>query len=376
MNFSEQDKIKDEAAIWVARIHGATHKTDTALPKEVAQPLRKWLSQSSAHRDYFIKMIGTWDAMAALEDLAEILPASDLAFDQEAEASKTSAATGGFGLAAVFRALHNRIAITLSGTAALCTLVLAVWVSTPQQQLYRTGVGEQAIYTLEDGSILTLNTNSEVKIDFSENQRALTLRRGEANFQVSKNPQRPFVVRAGQGAVWAVGTAFNVKHRAGAVDVLVSEGKVKVFSGLSNLDALPHLVEQDAAAVDTAADDDAFPSAVRDVLLLAGEAAQYQQDSLSKTQLEQDRMEKTLAWQTGALLFDGETLEQAMLEISRYTDQHLVIVDASIRQLRVGGRFKTDDIDALLQSLGKSLDLNIEKGEGSQLLFSAKSSKK
>ena len=98
----------------------------------------------------------------------------------------------------------------------------------------------------------------------------------------------------------------------------------------------------------------------------------YKETIISKESLQAPLLDKKLSWQRGSLFFQGETLEQAMLEIARYTDQHLVIIDASIRDTRVGGRFKTDDINGLLQSLVKSLNIKMEEGEGSQLLFSAK----
>ena len=74
-------------------------------------------------------------------------------------------------------------------------------------------------------------------IDYRQDQRSIILHRGEAGFDVAKNKQRPFVVYAGEGMVWAVGTAFNVNYRESYVDVVVSEGKVKVFSDIAKIDS-------------------------------------------------------------------------------------------------------------------------------------------
>lgn len=344
MAFPDSNTIKDEASLWVVKLHGQTYKTDQGLPEDMAAELRSWLAQSDLHRDTFLRMLSGWEAMSVLEELADILPLADA--PQTENPPQPRPAKPGW--------LYGGLAMAASVMLLTLVLILA-----PPPDTYTTDIGEQANITLDDGSVLHLNTNSEVFIDYSENRRAITLRRGEAHFDVAKNKQRPFVVYAGDGMVWAVGTAFNVNYRKSAVDVIVSEGKVKVYSGLDHLPTTPQLN----------ADVSHNPSG-QDVLLLAGEGANYQQKTVTKQQLPKQQLEKALAWQSGALLFEGETLEQAIREISHYTSQQLVIIDPAIRQTRVGGRFKTDDINQLLASLAKSLNIKIEKGEGSQLLFS------
>ena len=371
----DTDTIKDEASLWVVKLQGFTYKTGQPVPAEQVQALRQWLAKSDQHRDCFVRMLAAWDGMAMLEELADILPLTEVT--EPVEPAPQAVAWPQWLLAKM--PLKPALALPVM---ASCAVVLSLVVALlPPRQLYTTAVGEQASFTLADGTVLTLNTQSELKINYSDKQRSVTLRRGEAHFEVAKNPDRPFVVRAGQGAVWAVGTAFNVSHRDDYVDVLVAEGKVKVFSGLSSGDALPQLVEAEPAAVATQAaspDYSAAPSVSRDVFLVAGEAAQYQDHIVSKQALEKTYIDKKLAWQKGVLIFDGETLEVAMAEIARYSDRPLVISDHSIRKLRVGGRFKTDNIPALLETLSKSLNIDMKNGEGSQLVFSAKplSSKK
>jgi transmembrane sensor len=82
--------------------------------------------------------------------------------------------------------------------------------------------------TLEDGSIVELNRGAELRVSFSTGERHIELSRGEAHFQVAKDPNRPFTVRAGTVTVRAIGTAFNVQRRTASVDVLVTEGTVDV----------------------------------------------------------------------------------------------------------------------------------------------------
>ena len=369
--FPDINQIKDEAANWVVRLHGQSYKTEHEVPAALASELRLWIEQSDLHRDCFLTALSAWDAMGMLEELAEIVPLAE----EPATANASWPWWGGSVLAGL-----GRRSFVLPSATALAALFL-VWMmallpgAPIQAPAYATQVGEQATYTLKDGSKLMLNTNSEVKVAFGEDRRVITLLRGEANFDVAKDPSRPFMVYAGEGMVWAVGTAFNVGFRAGMVDVVVSEGRVKVFSGLAPDDESPplrvDLSNPASSGLDPAGGvDTAEPW--REVLLGERDAVQYAEVIVSKQSLEQQSLERKLAWQSGALIFEGETLKEALEEISRYTDLQLVIADPAIAEARVGGRFRTADIDELLASLAKGLNLKTKKGDGNRVLFLAK----
>ena len=135
--------------------------------------------------------------------------------------------------------------------------LVAILINTQQLNHFETDIGQQASYQLSDGTRITLNTNSELKVDYSQDRRRIYLLRGEAHFDVAKNPQRPFVVYAGEGMVWAVGTAFNVRYQHGSdansqdnyIDVTVTEGTIKVYTEI-NADPAPR-PEHRATAVTT-----------------------------------------------------------------------------------------------------------------------------
>ena len=396
MKFPDINQIKDEASVWVVKLHGFTYKTGEPIPAEQAAALRDWLAQSDQHHEAFLAMLSGWDAMAMLEDLADILPLSDSLYDQGNAPQRAGwlqkwswswVSQLGNSLGVVRSKMH----LAYSGAVVCAVALMMFFIIQPQDdERYITRVGEQATYSLADGSVLTLNTDTEVEVNYSKGKRSIILHHGEAGFDVAKNKERPFVVYAGKGMVWAVGTAFNINHRQAYVDVIVSEGTVKVFSGITPKDSAPLMLADEVVqsildpaiespdaqshAPQSHAPQNHAPQGYgeREVILVAGEAAQYKETIISKESLQAPLLDKKLSWQRGSLFFQGETLEQAMLEIARYTDQHLVIIDASIRDTRVGGRFKTDDINGLLQSLVKSLNIKMEEGEGSQLLFSAK----
>lgn len=369
--FPNVDDITDEAAAWVVKIQGHGYKTGQEMPEQQVAELRAWLGQSQRHRDSFLKMLASWDAMGVLEELAEIFPLNDTRKKSALFPLEDWFPAFGFRLGSG-RAVHA----FLGSVVALSAIALgAMFFSAPQYLEYATSVGQQAQYVLSDGSRIKLNTDTLLRVDFKADNRVVTIEHGEVHFDVAKDADRPFLVYAGDGMVWAVGTSFNVNYSRDYVDVIVSEGTVKVFSGVTFKNEEP-VLKIDASSKspgpgekqsDQAEQADYF----REVVLEQGETAQYSQNRVSKESIDEQLLANGLAWQSGILVFQGETLEQALTEISRYTERRLLIVDPSISDASVGGRFKTSDIDMLVNSLALGLGIKIEVGEGDSILFSA-----
>jgi len=95
---------------------------------------------------------------------------------------------------------------------------------------YRTAIGEQRLVRLSDGTRVSLNSDSQVVVDYDTVQRRVRLKRGEAFFEVAKDMERPFIVSAGAREVTALGTAFVVRYEEGRTAVTLVEGKVAVTS--------------------------------------------------------------------------------------------------------------------------------------------------
>jgi transmembrane sensor len=355
--FPNKTKIKEEACNWVVRIDRRDMSEDDV------RAMQAWVKRNKLHRDYLFKLAAEWDAMGRLKELAEIFPLP------ETESQRNQAS-------AVRKARLTLPVATFAVTAAIVVLsfisLQAKWFSSPGQQVYTTAVGEQAEYVLEDGTRVALNTDSILNVEYTGNLRKVTLLRGEGNFEVAKNPEQPFVVYAGNGMIWAVGTAFNVRYIENLVDVTVTEGTVKVFS-----DIKAEHEKQPAAA--TTSVDNFEPKPVsnpnrenNEALLNAGQSIRYSQAIESIESVLNEEIDRKLAWQSGSLIFKGETLQQALIEIERYTDKELVIVDPAIGQLRIGGHYKTNNINALLLALGEGLGLKIEHISDKRIQLSAK----
>lgn len=349
--FPDIEAIKAEAGVWLVCLDRGE------LTAEESEALRDWCGRSAFHREYLHKLASNWDDMAVMTELAELFPLP---------ATEEQGRPRELGSTTAWRPGLRTAFVTASAVIAYLTVFdVPSPTRSPApsvEQDYITAIGEQRSFGLQDGSTISLNTNSRLTVEFSNSHRMVRLQQGEANFQVTEDPDRPFVVYVGTGMVWAIGTAFNVRVISGVVDVTVTEGTVKVFADVDPKQT-PALLQANnrAAAGDTAAIAD------------AGETVQYS-DAVLRTvaQVPPAALTQKLAWQQGAMIFRGEPLKDAIVEMARYTDQHLVIVDPSIEDTRIGGHFKTGDIPTLLATLDDGFNIKSERVAPNIIHLSAK----
>jgi len=339
-NPTELSNIKEQAALWLVKMDSAQ------LNAEELSDFEAWINTSDFHLTYFNKMAKNWESLSALTPLADAYP-----IDSFKKAGSGSKNTNGWERFLARPALAGyAMAILLSVT------IILKWDVT-KTQTYQTAAGEHASYTLDDGSMIALNTNTQITVRYSKHRRIVNLEHGEANFEVAKNKERPFIVEAGGGLVWAVGTVFDVRSINNSVDVVVSEGTIKVYSDIS---ANSHSVALNVPVV----------SSSTEAIVTAGNGIQYQKIVGKIIPLTEKARMIRLAWINGSLIFDGETLEKAIEEISRYTNTKIIISDSDIKSMRIGGHYKIKDIDALLFTLGKSFNIKVSKDEQGKIILS------
>ncbi len=218
--------------------------------------------------------------------------------------------------------------------ATAATLVLAVGIGAyvtlaPNGERYATPVGGLASVAMTDGSEVTLNTNSQIRIALTDTERHVELRRGEAFFQVSKDPNRPFVVLAGNKRVVAVGTQFSVRREGDDVDIVVTEGKVRV--------------EDRAAPPGFHADGSA------EVLLTPGSVALVGEAGLLVQRKTLPEAEEQLSWRTGVLMFRDRSLLDVAAEFNRYNQRKIVIQDPAVASLKIEGNFRATNAEAFVR---------------------------
>nr|WP_279538443.1 FecR domain-containing protein [Pseudomaricurvus alcaniphilus] len=233
-----------------------------------------------------------------------------------------------------------------------CTLLLVFlsWQLELFGKTYVTPVGTQRTMTLADGSLMRMNTNTRIKVVYSGSTRLIVLQQGEAQFDVKKDNQRPFTVRVGEASVTAVGTAFNIDYSRDIADVLVTEGVVEI-------NAAPPATN---GFFTTLADRTPAPAASR-ISLSEGQSAKIDKSVQAVRQLQPEEIHRKLAWQKGMLMFNGERLAEVIEQVTRYTDTRIIIDDADIANIAIGGYFRTGDTHAMLDALQNSFDIKVTR---------------
>jgi transmembrane sensor len=215
----------------------------------------------------------------------------------------------------------------------------------------QTSIGQQARFSLSDGSRVKLNTNSLVEVSFSKKMRLLTLIKGEASFDVTKDKSRPFMVRVGKNSFTALGTIFNIEKKSNKdIELVVTEGRVLISESYQPID---QLVKQQ-----TRLTTDRLPG----VVIASGEIATIENSAYTANKrMSFEQIQRVLAWQQGMLVFNGQPLDEALTEVSRYTTIKFEIIDSKLTQTKVSGYFKANDIDGLLESLKNNFNVQFEK---------------
>jgi transmembrane sensor len=204
---------------------------------------------------------------------------------------------------------------------------------------------------LEDGTIIVLNTDTQLQVEYSATARQIRLRRGEAHFDVAPDENRPFSVYAGSHVLTAVGTVFNVEERPGdVVELIVTEGEVRVVAGAD-----------DGAAATPNPPGGRFPMQAS---VLAGEAAVISPGRQSVAVIDAEEVSARLSWQQSMLLFRGETLDDVLAEFARYSPIPLELTDSTLGAIPVVGYFNVSDLDALFLLLSENFDIEAERHNG------------
>lgn len=204
-----------------------------------------------------------------------------------------------------------------------------------QGEYYETAIGERSTIVLVDGSTVTLNTNSRIEVDFDEGQRDVALIRGQALFEVAKDPARPFIVEAGNQRITAIGTAFDVRFDKGdEVKVVLVEGRV----------AVDELVNAAAANAPALVPEKRIEMTAGEVLVAAANVERAVQAA---------DIEEATSWRNGRLLFRAKPLGEVIEEVNRYSVAQLRLSDdPRLEDIVVSGVFNAGQSESFVVAIG------------------------
>lgn len=301
------EEVDAEAASWLARLNSPyrTNETDGAF--------KAWLSADAAHRAAFERATDIWELLPGIPSASvRASKAIDAGRDDPRRSRRFAMAAGIIAM------------ISIAGGYG--------WSS--RAPAYETAIGGQQVVALADGTRLSLNTDTKVTVSFSEDGRIVQLDRGEAMFEVAKDPRRPFIVRAGKEEVRALGTSFVVRRDGEKLSVTLLEGRVEVRGVVRNAPPLKAVLEPGQRLMVTQA---------------AGAA------------LDRPSIEEVTAWRRGEIVLDDATLIEAAEELNRYGADHLVVADPSLASLRVSGVFATNDVAEAANAIAALHGLRVER---------------
>lgn len=269
------------------------------------------------------------------------------------------------------RPLLSRRALLWTGGGAIAAGIAgmaAVTVERPAPRIRRfeSLIGEIRHIPLDDGSHITLNTDSALTVEFSPTRRLVRLLRGEAYFEVAKAPDRPFIVMGPFVQVRTVGTAYNVRlHDTQTLQVDLTSGRVALENPPSPL--MQSL--QAATGGWPAGTDDLSP-----VFMDAGHRATITLPTdrkmlISIETLETDMMARGLAWRDGQLAFENASLAQAAAEFARYSPRRLLIPDPDLAGRHISGLFATTDPEGFARAAALSLGAHVKSEDDHIVLY-------
>lgn len=343
------EQIEQCAADWFEkRLSGQWSEVDE-------RALQTWLAASLAHEIQYLRIESAWQQLARLKAVGAGVPADkvpprhswgDVRFFRGTTPLPQNIQTA--PPSSVQKPLKAAGARSLFAVAA--ALVAAVGGAYLYQthagiDQYTTPVGGLQNLSLQDGSHITLNTDTRLRASVGAHERRVELIRGEAFFDVAKDVQRPFVVEAGDRRIVVVGTQFSVRREGEEVRVVVTEGKVRIEK------------TQGATGGRTDAP-----------LLTAGAVVQASRTNMQVREEGGAHVEKLLSWRSGYVNFENVPLTEAVAEFNRYRESKILIEDPSIEALRIGGNFRSSSSEAFLAVLESGFAIDVQRRDGGIVL--------
>ncbi|HEY8509041.1 MAG TPA: FecR domain-containing protein [Steroidobacteraceae bacterium] len=353
MNALEIERI---AADWLVK------RTSGAWNDEQEAEFEAWIDASLAHRIAYLRLETVWKDTGRLQALAPAAPPGaapprGVWFNTASLPIARSSSAHLEQPASASPRLWRRGPIAAVASLLLVLAVSVVgYVLWPEGEQFTTRVGVTDVVSLEDGSQITLNTDTGVRVALKPAERVIELHKGEAYFEVAKDPARPFIVNAGRIRVIAVGTKFSVRRDGSEVQVVVTEGAVR----------LEHQQLQDSQRAGAQMAGEAASAG----LVVAGAIARAREGRVIVEQ-ESERIEDYLSWRNGYLVFRDTPLADAVAEFNRYHDRKIVIEDPAIAAIQVGGTFRSTSTDVFLWMLRQGFPIEVDE-QGRDIVLRAR----
>lgn len=307
-NKSASARVRMRAAVWVTALHGP-HRT-----AKLEEQVRRWIAEDPRHAAAFESATRAWD-------LSGGLPAPFMSRPPR------------------YAVLRFAVTGVLAASLA-CAAVLGV-LHGLGESILSTGQAQQKTQVLSDGTVVVLNANSRLVLDFDRDTRRVTLAEGEAVFDVAKHQSRPFVVVVGNRKVVALGTSFLVRREqpaGGEFAVTLLEGRV---------------------AVEPIAWPDVLPATFVDGLQLLNPGQRLRFEGSGEGRVDSPPIDTLTAWRYHKLIFKNSSLSEAAAGFNGFNTKKITLRGAAAERIRVGGVFAIDDPASFVRAVANTYDLQV-----------------
>lgn len=310
----EYQKIQETADQWLVRMNSGIANA------EINSDLKRWLECDPRHQQAYENAKQLWQQLGQLHHYPPF--------------RKTLEPHYGYSDRSIKRLMPNfHLSMAVAACLALITLMMP-WLNIRLNADHRTAVGETKSLQLADGSMLYMNTQTAIAVNYSQAERKIRLLEGEAEFVVAKDTNRPFIVSVGDETIKALGTDFIVRCEHDQLTVTQLESRVEIR----------------------------HPAHDQALVLNPGEQLQHQHGHAFENKNLVD-IQKVSAWRRGKLVFESTPLATVVAEINRYRSGRIVLIGEKQAQLPVSGVFDVHHLnkfpDVLKQTLAvQSLQLS------------------
>jgi transmembrane sensor len=310
---SSADPLQEAIQAWTRRQSGTW---SAAQEKQ----LQTWLAATAEHREAYEKVARAWGKAG---DLKHSLP-DEMQREYE-HARQRSVARARFGSVGTF-AVAAGLALLALGVGFRLWPTATRWWNGPEISLV-SAKGQTKSFTLEDGTQVLLDADSQLIVHIGHYSRKAVLVRGEALINVAHDRKRPLEVTLGIGRIQDLGTRFDIEALPDSSRIDVLEGRVGVLTPRGR------------------------------ALLVAGQSSGY--DRSGNLQAVSALNSTTAQWSQGQRHFDREPLGDVLERLTRYHAMTFVYTDPGLRNLRVSGTFRTSDQGLFLRTLAGALPIEV-----------------
>ena len=324
---AQRQRIRDEAAGWVVRL------SEPCAP-DLRAEFEDWRDASIDHEIAFEREMAAWERL----DRAKALRAPDgrldlvssLATPSPVRPRKPTTSRKWLAVAA------SLLVATSLGLASLLPLTAT--------RAYATAIGEQQLVRLDDGTLVTLNTDSRIEVRYSGGVRLVRLMRGEALFHVASD-SRPFTLQTPALSLDARDAEFSVRLTGEGARVTVNHGATLAEATHAQGGQGAMMIGPDSQAV------------------IDSGGARLERMSTAEV----DRLQ---AWQRGTIELNGQSLREAAGEFNRYSARKIIISDDRTAALHVGGYFRTTDVDGFVRAITKTFPVRVTATTSDEIVLS------